>query len=125
VTGTTAAAYTAALQGQAKSYLPNVTRTLGGANGWTTPIVVQSTTATALRLTWCPFSGAACTTQNLLTAPLTAQWIDPRNVPGLSEDTQYAVLADGGTTGNITAIVYERNTSGGDGDMVYEGFPAP
>jgi hypothetical protein len=125
VTGTTAAAYTAALQGQKKSYLPNVTRTLGGANGWTTPIVLQSTTATAVTLSWCPFSGGACTTQNVVITPLSAQWIDPRNVPGLTDDTQYAVLADGGTTGSITAIVYERNTSGGDGDMIYEGFASP
>lgn len=125
VTGTTAAAYTAALGGQKRSYLPNVTRTLGGANGWTTPIVLQSTTATAVTLTWCPFSGAACTTQNVVITPVSAQWIDPRNVPGLTDDTQYAVLADGGTTGNITALVYERNTSGGDGDMIYEGFASP
>jgi hypothetical protein len=36
-----------------------------------------------------------------------------------------AVVADGGVTGNITALVYEQNPSGGDGDMIYEGFASP
>ena len=125
VTGTTAAAYAAALAGNKKSYLPNVTRTLGGSSGWTTPIVLQSTTATAVTLKWYRFSdGSLITTQNLTMTPNTAQWIDPRSVTGLSDDTQYAVVADGGAN-NITAIVYERNTSGGDGDMIYEGFASP
>jgi len=126
VSSTTAAAYTAALDGQKRSFLPNVTRTLGGANGWTTPIVLQSTTATAVSVKWYRFSdGALVTTQNLTLTPVSAVWIDPRTVAGLSDNTQYAVVADGGTTGNITAIVYEQNPSGGDGDMIYEGFPSP
>ena len=126
VSGTTAAAYTASLSGQKRSFLPNVTRTLGGANGWTTPIVLQSTTATAVTVKWYRFSdGALVTTQTIAITPVSAVWIDPRTVSGLSDDTQYAVVADGGTTGNITAIVYEQNPAGGDGDMIYEGFASP
>ena len=126
VGGTTAAAYAASLGGQKRSFLPNVTRTLGGAQGWTTPIVLQSTTATAVTLRWYRFSdGVLVTTQNVVITPVSAQWIDPRNVAGLADDTQYAVVADAGATGNITALVYEINPAGGDGDMIYEGFASP
>ena len=47
--------------------------------------------------------------------------IDPRNVSGLSDDTQCAVVADG-TGGPITAIVEELAFSGGDAAFIYEGF---
>ena len=124
VSNTTAGAYSAAPSSAPKSFLPNVTRTLGGSSGWTTPIVVQSVSATTVTLKWYRFSdGVLVTTQSLPMLANTAKWVDPRTVPGLSDDTQYAVIADGGT-GTITAIVYEQNFSGGDGDMIYEGFPA-
>ena len=47
--------------------------------------------------------------------------IDPRSVSGLSDDTQYAVIADG-TAGSISAIVEELSFSGGDAAFIYEGF---
>ncbi|HET7700567.1 MAG TPA: hypothetical protein VFM06_06840 [Candidatus Limnocylindria bacterium] len=125
VSGTTATAYATALQGTARTYLPNVTRTLGGATGWTTPIVVQSTTATAATLTWFRFSdGLLVKTQSITIAPNTAQWIDPRSVAGLNDDTQYAVVVTANTGGALNAIVYEQAT-GGDNEMIYEGFAAP
>ena len=40
---------------------------------------------------------------------------------GLSDDSQYAVIADG-TGGPITAIVEELAFSGGDAAFIYEGF---
>ncbi len=50
--------------------------------------------------------------------------IDPRTVTGLSNDTQYAVTVTG-TGGTVTAVVTELNFEGGDGAMIYEGFPSP
>jgi hypothetical protein len=49
--------------------------------------------------------------------------IDPRTVVGLSDDTQYAVTVTG-TGGTVTAVVTELNFEGGDGAMIYEGFPS-
>ncbi len=50
--------------------------------------------------------------------------IDPRNVPGLTDDTQYAVTVRGlrgGEAGTLTAIVIEL-ADGADNAMIYEGF---
>jgi hypothetical protein len=125
VTADTAMGYSATAAPATKYFLPNVTRTLGGANGWTTPIVLQTVTATGASVQWRRFSdGALITTQNL-TIPLgSAMKIDPRTVSGLSDDTQYAVTVTG-TGGTVTAVVTELNFEGGDGAMIYEGFPSP
>jgi hypothetical protein len=101
--------------------LPNVTRTLGGAGGWSTPILLQSVTARGATIAWRRFAdGALVTTQNLSLTPGAAVRIDPRVVPGLSDDTQYAVTVTS-TGGTVAAIVVELAT-GGDNAMIYEGF---
>ncbi len=101
--------------------LPNVTRTLGGTDGWTTPIVVQSVTATNVTLSWYRFSdGTLVTSTNLTFTPGTAQRIDPRVIAGLPDNTQFSVVATG--NGTIGAIVTELNFQGGDGAMFYVGF---
>jgi hypothetical protein len=121
----TAMGYSATAAPATKYFLPNVTRTLGGANGWTTPIVLQTVTATGAMVEWRRFSdGALVTTQNLTIPTGSAMRIDPRNVTGLSNDTQYAVTVTG-TGGTVTAVVTELNFEGGDGAMIYEGFPSP
>jgi hypothetical protein len=107
-----------------RTYLPNVTRTLGGAAGFTTPIVIQSVAATSVTLSWYRFAdGVLVTAQTIPVTPGSAFRVDPRNVSGLTDDTQYAVVADG-TGGAINGIVIELAT-GGDNAMIYEGFPAP
>ena len=102
---------------------PNLTRTLGGADGWTTPFLVQSAGATNVKVSWYRFSdGSLVTTQNLALTANSALRVDPRGIPALSDDTQYSVVLDGGGQ-NIAAIVTELNYSGGDGAMIYAGFP--
>ena len=108
-----------------RAYLPNVTRTLGGSRGWTTPIVVQSAGATSATLRWYRFSDGALITRHTI-GPLTrgaAIRVDPRSVPGLADNTQYGVVVDA-KEGNIAALVTELNFEGGDGTMIYEGFAA-
>ncbi len=123
--GATAMGYAATAAPATKYYLPNVTRTLGGANGWTTPIVVQSVTATGATVEWRRFAdGALIATQILAIATGSALRIDPRTVSSLTNDTQYAVTVTG-TGGTVTAVVTELNFEGGDGAMIYEGFPSP
>src|SRR5258705_3112060 len=108
-----------------KFFLPDVTRTLGGANGWSQPIIVQSVTATGATVEWRRFAdGALVTTQTLAIPGGSAIRVDPRTVSGLSDNTQYAVTVNG-TGGMVTAIVTELNFEGGDGAMTYEGFPSP
>ncbi|TMD61707.1 MAG: carboxypeptidase-like regulatory domain-containing protein [Chloroflexi bacterium] len=123
VTGAgTAATYTTIPAAASKLFFPNLTRTLGGANGWTTPLVLQSVSATSVGLSWYRFAdGTLAATQNLNFAPGTAQLVDPRTVPGLVDDTQYAVVATA-AGGQIAGIVTELNFLGGDAFMIYEGF---
>lgn len=116
--------YTATGSPAAKFFLPNVTRTLGGSTGWTTPILLQSVTATGASVEWRRFAdGALVTTQNLTFTAGAGVRVDPIGVTSLASDTQYAVTvtAIGGT---IVAIV-EELASGGDSAMIYEGFAAP
>ena len=125
LTPTSAMGVTASAGSGNRAYLPNVTRTLGGAQGWTTPIVLQSTGATTATLRWYRFADRSLVTRQLVTGLVAGAGvtIDPRAVPGLADDTQYAVVVDA-TGGTIAAIVTELSFQGGDGDMAYEGFAA-
>jgi len=118
---TTAVAYSA-LSRPADYFLPNVTRTLGGPNGWTTPIIIQSVSANLLTLSWYRFTdGMLATTQSIAIVPGSALRIDPRDVSGLRDDAQYAVVV-AGNGGRLTALVVEINFQGGDGAAIYTGF---
>lgn len=123
ISATTAAGYTALAAPATRYYLPNITRTLGGSTGWTTPLLLQSVDATSVTLTWSPFGGGNSVTQVVAVAPGSATRIDPRDVPELRDDRQYAVTAVAQGSTRIAAIVMELNFGGGDGAMAYEGFP--
>ena len=117
----TAMGYTALRNPTDTVSLPNVTRTLGGAAGWTTPIVLQGVTATSATLRWYRFSdGALVHTQSIVLGSGSAKRIDPREVAELADNNQYAVVATS-SSGTIAAIVVEE-ASGGDNAMIYEGF---
>lgn len=123
ISNATAMGYTALTRATTKFFLPNVTRTLGGATGWTTPILLQSTNALTATLSWFRFSDGVLVNQQ--TVPLTAGAgvrVDPRTNPALTDDTQYAVVVN--AAGSVVAVVVELAT-GGDNAMIYEGFPAP
>jgi hypothetical protein len=108
----------------ARIHLPNVTRTLGGADGWTTPILLQAvgsgTTGATLR--WHRFSdGALVHTQEVMIRSGTAVRIDPRSVPQLADDSQYSVVVDG-VGGTVAAVVTQLATLVAYDAMIYEGF---
>jgi hypothetical protein len=110
--------YTASPTPATKYNLPNVLASYGG---WTTPIYLQSVSATSATLTWKPFTGGAATTQTVGLTPGVSVKIDPNiSVP---QGFQYAVTV--AANGNVAAIVMELNSSGGDNAMIYGGFPAP
>lgn len=100
-------------------------------------ILLQAVTASGATLRWYRFSdGSLVLTQTVAIAPGAAARIDPRDVVGLAEDTQYSVVVDA-TGGTLAAIVIEIGgvkvpLSGGgvmyenthlDSAMIYEGFP--
>src|SRR5205807_1395797 len=92
------------------------------ANGDTAlPFCVTAPSAT---LTWRSFRTGLATSQTVTLMPPAAVKIDPRGVPGLTDDTQYSVsiAANRGTEpGNISAAVIEL-ADGADNAMMYEGF---
>jgi hypothetical protein len=122
-TQTTATGYTGSATPAARLYLPNVTRTLGGPAGWTTPIVLQSAGATVATLRWYRFSdGGLVKTQALPLVTGDSVKIDPRAVDGLADGTQYSVVVEA-SGGTIAGVVFEY-ADGGDNAMAYEAFPA-
>ena len=125
----TAMGYAASATPATKVFLPNVTKSLcfcpspTAASGWTTPILLQSVTATTITLKWYRFStGQLAFTQTVNLAAGGGTRVDPWSLTSLSADAQYSVVVEGGT-GTVTAIVTEFS-SGGDNAMTYEGFPA-
>lgn len=122
LSGDTAMATAGAEPARSRVYLPNITRRLGGPSGWTTPIVVQSGLPSTASLRWYRFKDGRLVTQQIVSGLGAGRSVrvDPRDVAGLSDDTQYAVVLD--ANGPITAIVTELAGGGGDSAMAYEGF---
>jgi hypothetical protein len=125
----TAMGYSATATPATKFFLPNLTKSLcfcptpTQSTGWSTPILLQSVTATTVTLSWYNFLGGALAhTQTVNLAAGTGMRIDPWSISQLAADKQYSVVVDGGT-GTVTAIVSEF-ASGGDNAMMYEGFAA-
>ncbi len=121
----TVMAYAAAPAAGNRAYLPNITRTLGGPSGWTTPFVLQSAGAVSATARWYRFSDGALVARQAIgpLSPGVSLRVDPRSVPGLADDAQYAVVVDA-VGGSVVAIVTELSALGGDGAMAYEGFAA-
>ena len=121
ISPTTAAGYTGIAAPATKVFAPNVTRVLGGPpGGWTTPILLQSVTATGATLEWRRFSdGQLVVTQTVQIPSGHAVRVDPREVAGLSDNTQYSVVMIG-TGGTLAAVV---RVSAIEGDAaLYEAF---
>src|SRR5438477_516983 len=121
--------YSATASPATKFFLPNLTKSLcfcptpTQTTGWTTPILLQSVTATTVTISWYNFLGGALAfTHTVSLTPGGGMRIDPWSYSQLAPDKQYSVVVDGGT-GTVTAIVSEF-ASGGDNAMMYEGFAA-
>ena len=121
---TTAMGYMAGPASPSRIFLPNVTRTLGGTNGWTTPIVIQrpSDGPASVALRWYRFADGRLVQQQVTSIPVAGASvrIDPRDIAALSDNTQYAVVVD--AKGPVSAIVTELNLGGGANAMIYPGF---
>ena len=124
-----AMAYTGNTEWATRLYLPNITKTLGGPTGWTTPFVLQSQGAFVATVRWYRMSdGVLVYTQKPVFGLLLRRGgykIDPRSFPQLADNTQYAVVIES-SAGGVGAVVLETNERGGDSAMAYEAMtPAP
>jgi hypothetical protein len=124
-----AMAYTGNTEWATRLYLPNITKTLGGPTGWTTPFVLQSQGAHVATVRWYRMSdGILVYTQTPVFGLLlrrSGYKIDPRAIPQLADNTQYAVVIES-SAGGVGAVVLETSQRGGDSAMAYEAMtPAP
>src|SRR5437899_2443122 len=79
----------------ATSYLPNITKTLGGPTGWQTPFIVQNsgTLTTTLEVSWYKFSDGSCAKRiNVNQAPGTSYAYIPNNDSTMSDSSQWSVV---------------------------------
>jgi hypothetical protein len=118
---TTAAGYSASIA-RDRLFLPNVTRRLGGSDGWyhSAGAAERDRDEPASLLVQVRRRSLAAS-QDIPITPKQSVRIDPREVLGLANETQYAVVVDA-AGGTATGIVVELNFQGGDGAMIYEGF---
>ena len=102
-------------------FLPNVTKTLGGASGWTTPIIVQNTgeSVTDVTLTFYRFSDGKLAQTVTLPGlkPGQSRAFDPRTDPKLPDDTQFSTVAQA-TSGQVAVAVIQN---AGSSWMAYSG----
>lgn len=118
-------AYSGTSGGGPTLYLPNITRRLGGPDGWTTPFIVQnlgaaSTTATVSFYRFGDGS-LARRIEGVAIQPGRSASFVPQIIDGLSDDAQYSVVVQGSAGAELYAIVNEHQ---GGQAMSYEGILA-
>src|SRR6266568_6058584 len=112
-------------------YLPNITRTLGGPDGFYTPFIIQNTgTAnTELEVSFYKFSDGTCVERYLVfgMAPGTSHSNDPRDPvknPSLPDDAQFSVVVQSFGS-KIVGVVNEQQGTGTRSEALsYDGFTA-
>ncbi|MDQ2951345.1 MAG: hypothetical protein M3R54_03690, partial [Chloroflexota bacterium] len=113
-------------------YLPNITRTFGGPNGWYTPFIVQNTDTTLntdLEVSFYKFSDGSCVSRINVSAlkPGTAYDNNPNDNgknPSLPNDAQYSVVVKS-FGANIVGVVNQVQGGGDRAEaMSYDGFTA-
>lgn len=121
--GSTAMAYAGASTGAATVFLPNITRALGGPNGWQTPFIVQNLDAAPATVTvsFYRFSDGllAHEIQGLSIAAGRSASVLPWAITGLRDGEQYGVVVRGAVGAKLYAVVNEH---AGLQAMSYEGL---
>lgn len=111
--------------GSGTVYLPNITRTLGGPDGWTTPFIVQNLggSAATASVSFYRFADGSLARRidGVAIAPGRSQSFVPQIIDGLSDDAQYSVVVQGSAGSELYAIVNEHQ---GAQAMSYEGLLA-
>ncbi len=108
-------------------YLPNITKTLGGPNGWHTPFIVQNvgTMSTSLSVSFYNFSDGALVATRTATVLAGRSFVDsPRDEADLLGDSQFSVVVTS-TGAPVVAVVNEHQGPGaGSEALSYSGISA-
>src|SRR2546429_4030769 len=79
----------------ATSYLPNITKTLGGPTGWQTPFIVQNsgTLNTTLEVSWYKFADGSCAKRiHVNQRPGTSYAYIPNKDATIPDNSQWSVV---------------------------------
>jgi hypothetical protein len=109
--------------GAATVYLPNITRNLGGADGWNTPFFVQNVgdAPTTASVSFHNFNDGSLAKKidGVKLEPGRSQAFSPATIDGLPDDRQFAVVVQGPQGSQLYAI---SNEISGNLAMSYEGM---
>ncbi|HEV2012144.1 MAG TPA: hypothetical protein VGS17_14095, partial [Candidatus Limnocylindria bacterium] len=122
--GAQAMSYEGLLVGGERVYLPNVTKYLGGPDGWSTPFVVQNLGAaqTTFALAFYAFDTGALALRSgpIALDPGRSYAADVRFMPPALAAGQYGVVVEGAVGAKLGAVVNEMDL-GGARSMSYVG----
>src|SRR5437773_704987 len=109
----------------ATSYMPNITKTLGGPTGWQTPFIVQNTGTlnTILEVSWYKFADGSCAKRiNVNQGPGTSYAYIPNNDSTMPDNSQWSVVVRSYGS-SVVSVVNEHQGTGTRAEaMSYDGF---
>ena len=106
-------------------YLPNITKTLGGANGWHTPFIVQNVgTANAfLTVTYYSFATGAQVVQRTAQVAPGRSFVDsPRDDADLPGDSQFSVVISAAGAPVVAVVNEHQGPGAGNEALSYSGI---
>lgn len=108
-----------------KVYLPNVVKTLGGANGWHTPFIVQNVGSgtTTLGVSFYRFSdGSLVKTRGAMVEPGRSFVDSPRDEADLPGDTQFSVVVTSSNAPVVVVVNEHQGPGAGNEALAYSGI---
>ena len=106
-------------------YLPNVTKTLGGANGWHTPFIVQNvgTVATSLTVTFYSFADGSPVATRTATVQPGRSFVDsPRDEADLPGNAQFSVVITSAGAPVVAVVNEHQGPGAGNEALSYSGI---
>lgn len=107
-------------------YLPNITKTLGGASGWHTPFSIQNTghTATQIEVSYYRFSDGTLVTCRTVAQVSPGQVVtdEPNDDPDLADDTQFSVVIRSKDAPVVATVDQLRGSGATTQAFSYAGF---
>ena len=106
-------------------YLPNITKTLGGADGWHTPFIVQNvgSVSTNITVTFFKFiDGSLVATRKASVLPGRSFVDSPRDDPDLPDNAQFSVVIVSSDAPVVALVNEHHGFDAGDEALSYSGI---
>lgn len=106
-------------------YLPNITKTLGGTDGWHTPFIVQDvgTVSTSLTVNFYRFSDGSLAASHAATVLPGRSFVDEPNADtDLTDNTQYSVIVTSVGAPVVVVVNEHQGPGAGNEALSYSGI---